>query len=307
MSALIQTLPPENHPNYRLWSNYAEFAKDRGRLVCDILESFQPLNGLKILDVGCGEGGSSLAVAERGAQITAIDFDPRRVSKFRQKVFTAGIDLSIEVGNAQNLNFPNEAFDCILLQDVLEHLPYPEKAVQEINRVLKRNGLVYISTPNRWSPLNFISDPHWNLPIVSVLPRKGATYFITKIIQREKFPREDFAALLSIFKIRHLFKNANFTLTFVNKRVAGELFTNPQAVVNSELHLKVVKLLKKLKLQKLILSTVNDKFGFFNALFNPTWYLVARKIDRIDTICRIKFKNPNKYSPCFILSNLSKS
>ncbi len=275
MSASTQTLPPKNHPNYRLWSNYAEFAKDRGRLVCDILESFQPLKGLKILDIGCGEGGTSLALAERGAQITAIDFNPKRVEKFRQKVFSASIDLSIDVGNAQNLNFPNGAYDCILLQDVLEHLPHPEKAVQEINRVLKRNGLVYISTPNRWSPLNFISDPHWNLPVVSVLPRKAVAYFITKIVQREKFMREDFAALLSIYKIRRLFKDANFTLTFVNKRVAGELFTNPQAVVNSELHLKVVKLLKKLKLQKLILSTVNDKFGFFNAFLNPTWYLVA--------------------------------
>ena len=82
--------------------------------------------------------------------------------------------------------------------------------------------------------------------------------------------------LLSIYKVRRLFKSSNFIFTFVNKRVAVELFTNPQAVVNSDLHLKVVKFLKKLKLQKLILSTVNDKFGFFNAFFNPTWYLVAR-------------------------------
>ena len=306
MSALIQTLPPKNHPNYRLWSNYAEFAKDRGRLVCDILESFQPLKGLKILDVGCGEGGTSLALVERGAQITAIDFNPKRVEKFRKKVFTAGVDLSIKVGNAQNLNFPNEAYDCILLQDVLEHLPHPEKAVQEINRVLKRNGLVYISTPNRWSPLNFISDPHWNLPVVSVLPRKAVAYFITKIVQREKFTRKDFAALLSIYKIRRLFKDANFTLTFVNKRVAGELFMNPKAVVNRELHLSIINWLMKLKLKKLILSLINDKFGFFNAFFNPTWYLVAKKIDRIDMIFRIKFKNPKKYSSCFILSILSK-
>ena len=277
MSELIQTLPPKMHPNYRLWSNYAKFAKDRGRLVSDILASFRPLEGLKILDVGCGEGGTSLALAEKGARVTAIDFNPKRVQKFRRQVSVAGVGLSIEVGNAQNLNFPNEAFDCILLQDVLEHLPHPEKAIQEINRVLKRSGLIYLSTPNRWSPLNFICDPHWNLPVVSVLPRNAVTYFITKIVQREKFTREDFAALLSIYKIRRLFKNANFTFTFLNKRVAVEFFTNPKAVVNSEFHLSIVKWLKKLKLEKLILSLVNDKFGFFNALVNPTWYLVAIK------------------------------
>ena len=275
MSEFIQTLPPKNHPNYRLWSNYAEFAKDRGRLVCDILESFRPLKGLKILDVGCGEGGTSLALAERGAQITAIDFNPKRIAKFRKEIFTAGVDLSIVVGNAQTLNFPNEKFDCILLQDVLEHLPHPRRAIQEIIRVLKSNGLVYISTPNRWSPLNFISDPHWNLPLVSVLPRHAVAYFITKIVRREKFTREDFAALLSIFKVRRLFKDANFTFTFVNKRVAAKLFTNPKAVVNSQVHLGIVNWLKKLKLEKLISSLVNDKLGFFNAFINPTWYLVA--------------------------------
>ncbi len=277
MSELIATLPPKTHPNYRLWSNYAEFARHRGRLVCEILESFRSLGGLKVLDVGCGEGGTSLALADRGAKVTAIDYNLKRVEKLRQQTDAPGVQISVQVGSAQNLDFPNETFDCILLQDVLEHLPEPKKAIHEINRVLKRNGVVYLSTPNRWSPLNFISDPHWNLPLVAVLPRNAVAFFITKIVRREKVAREDFAALHSIYKVRRLFKSANLTSIFVNTRVAVELFTNPKAVVNSELHLITVNWLKKLKLEKLILFLVNDKLGLFNAFVNPTWYLVATK------------------------------
>ena len=133
MSELIQTLPPKSHPNYQLWANYAEFAKDRGRLVSEILNSFRSLKGLKVLDVGFGEGGTSLALAQGGAHVTSIDFNQKRVEKFRQRVPHIHFDLSIEVGNAQSLNLPNESFDFVLLQDVLEHLPKPEKAIQEIN------------------------------------------------------------------------------------------------------------------------------------------------------------------------------
>lgn len=277
-SELVETdpvLPPKTHPNYRLWANYAKFARERGRLVADILESFMPLEGLRILDVGCGAGGTSLVLAEKGAEVTAIDFNGQRVEKLRRYAFNTGAELSIQEGQAEKLAFQKEEFDCVILQDVLEHISDPEKAIHEANRVLKGNGLLYLSTPNRWSPFNLISDPHWNLPLVSILPRKWVAYFITKIVRREKFARQDFAALLSILKIQRLLKSTNFTFTFVNKRVVRELFERPKAVVNSDSHLHIVKWLRKLKLERLLLSLVNNKFGFFNAFINPTWYIVA--------------------------------
>ncbi|MFQ5676006.1 MAG: class I SAM-dependent methyltransferase [bacterium] len=270
-------LPPKSHPNYRLWANYADFALERGQLVCDILESFAPVQGLKILDIGCGEGGTSLALSQRGAEITAIDFNPVRVEKLANDLKDSGTKFSVQRGDAQVLTFDNGQFDCVILQDVLEHLHQPAQALREASRVLKKGGLLYLSTPNRWSPLNFFSDPHWNLPLVSTLPRKGVEYFITKIARREKNVRADFAALLSFPQLTRLLKAARFTFQMVNKTVAAQLFRNSKAVVNKDTHLKIARALRKLHLEKLIVWLVKDELGFFNTFLNPTWYLVAEK------------------------------
>jgi 2-polyprenyl-3-methyl-5-hydroxy-6-metoxy-1,4-benzoquinol methylase len=214
-------LPPESHPNYRLWANYAAFARYRGELVADILESFSSLASLNILDVGFGAGGTTLALAARGAFVTAIERNPQKVQKLRQETGTQQIPVTIlSDGTANNLKFANETFDWVILQDVLEHLAEPAKAIHEARRVLKPNGWLYISTPNRWSPLNFVSDPHWNLPFVSVLPRKAVNWYITKLLQREKL-RADFAALFSFFKLRRWLNQAGFEVRFVNTKIAN--------------------------------------------------------------------------------------
>lgn len=274
----FRILPPETHPNYRLWANYSKFAGDRGELVADILESFSPIANLKILDLGCGDGGTTLALSNRGAKVTAIDFNPKRVQKLKQNRSELQTNIHVFEGNVQSLNFPNRAFDWVILQDVLEHLQNHEKAVYEINRVLQRHGSIYISTPNRWSPFNFIADPHWNLPVVSVLPRNAVVFYLTKIARREQVVRQDFAALMSLAKLRHLFKHESFQLMFVNKKIAVELLRRPTAVVNSDFHLLIVNWMRKLKLYKILAFLVNDKFGFFNYIINPTWYLIGKKL-----------------------------
>ncbi|MFQ5822617.1 MAG: class I SAM-dependent methyltransferase [bacterium] len=280
----FRILPPESHPNYHLWANYSKFARNRGELVADILQSFSPIANMQILDLGCGDGGTTLALVERGGKVTAIDFNPKKVQMLKQKALTINSNLVVLQGDAQQLYLKNNSFDWVVLQDILEHLPNPELAVKEVTRVLKQDGSVYLSTPNRWSPLNFISDPHWNLPLVSVLPRKTVVFFVTRLFYRENHVRRDFAALLSLFKINRLFERENIKLQFVNQKIAAQLFIHPRAVVNSNLHLNVVKWLQTLKLEKLVTGMVNDKFGFFNYFINPTWYLIGKKINNISKL-----------------------
>lgn len=275
----LQILPPKTHPNFRLWANYSKYARYRGELIADFIESFTPILNLEIMDLGCGDGGTTLALTERGAKVTAVDFNPIRVQKLKETAYTLNINVSILEGDAQNLSFQDDSFDWVILQDVLEHIPDPAKAAQEVRRVLRQNGSIYIATPNRWSPLNFISDPHWNLPLVSVLPRNAVVFFITKLIRREKVVRKDFAALLSLFKLRRLFESEKLGLHFINKKIVAELFIRPKAVVNRDFHLIVIKWLRKLKLEKLFSYLVNDKFGFFNYFINPTWYLIGKKFN----------------------------
>ncbi|MFQ5864284.1 MAG: methyltransferase domain-containing protein [bacterium] len=274
----FRILPKESHPNYRLWANYSKFARDRGELVADILQSFTPIVNRKILDIGCGDGGTALALSARGAEVTAIDLDLKRVQKLEHAASLLNSNLMVLEGNAEKLYFNDETFEVIILQDVIEHLPNPHLAAKEAARVLKRQGLIYISTPNRWSPFNFVADPHWALPFMSILPRNGVAFFMTRLIRRETRVRRDFAALLSLFKIRRLFQKQSIRLQFVNKKIAEQLFTRPKAVVNSDIHLKVVELIRASKLQDVFCGLVNDEFGFFNYFVNPTWYLIGRKL-----------------------------
>jgi len=273
----FQVLPSPTHPNYRLWRNYADFARDRGALTTDIIAARDELEGLHVLDVGCGEGGTATVLAERGARVTAVDANPARVLKLHARVAHPH-RLIVLRGDAQKLAFPAQTFDWVILQDVIEHLSKPRQALQSVARVLKPGGKLFLSTPNRWSPLNVLMDPHWNLPAIALLPRKAVIFCLANLLRRERRDREDFAALLSLRQLKHHLRHAGLQPEFVNTHVARALFQRPTAVVNSDLHLRIVQTLRRAHLDSVLRKLVNDRFGLFNYLFNPTWYLVAQKI-----------------------------
>ena len=249
------------------WQNYARFTEERGRLVLNIIQNYTAVKNKTVLDVGCGEGGTAFVFSNHGAKVTAIDI---------QDNFKYGNQpIQFKIMTAENLLFDDEAFDIIIVQDVLEHLHQVQRVLSEIRRVLKKNGIFYISTPNRLSLLNLISDPHWGLPFISLLPRKIVVLFVKYLFRRDRRHRNDWASLCSLFKLKKLLKNNNLKFEFTNTEAVKFLFKNPTSVVCRSLHLKIVSLLKKRKAEKYIYRIVNDKPGFFNYVINPTWYMVG--------------------------------
>lgn len=97
----------------------------------------------KILDVGCG-AGYFLAVAKKngwqtyGVEVSKIAADYAE-KKFGIKVFT---------GELLQANYPDEYFDVVTLWHVLAHLPNPSETLAEINRILKKDGLLVLTVPN---------------------------------------------------------------------------------------------------------------------------------------------------------------
>lgn len=91
--------------------------------------------GKRALDMGCGDGFWSRRLAEAGYTVTSIDL---------AKNYPAATVVNLE--NA--LPFPDTSFDLVWSTDVLEHLHTPERAVEEIKRVLKPGGLLTLTTPN---------------------------------------------------------------------------------------------------------------------------------------------------------------
>lgn len=101
---------------------------------------------IKILDVGCGTGNKMLSLLDAGYKNTVgVEYNPEAY----QEMVAKHQQLRIVEGNAEELaGFGGGFFDLVYCSQVLEHLPYPEKAVSEAYRVLKRGGAYVIGIPN---------------------------------------------------------------------------------------------------------------------------------------------------------------
>jgi ubiquinone/menaquinone biosynthesis C-methylase UbiE len=115
------------------------------------LELLAPSGGERILEIGCGPGYHSRAIAAAGAELTAVDLAERYVEQAARYAAGAG---RFVVADAERLPFEDASFEKVLLAEVLEHLPAPELALRECHRVLVDGGTLVVTTPSRYSPMN---------------------------------------------------------------------------------------------------------------------------------------------------------
>lgn len=113
------------------------------------------LRGARVLDVGCGAGLLSEALAREGAQVTALDLAPELVEIAKLHLLESGLTvdyrlLSVEAMAAQ----APAAFDTITCMEMLEHVPDPGSVLQACATLLKPGGKLFVSTLNR-TPLAF--------------------------------------------------------------------------------------------------------------------------------------------------------
>ena len=112
------------------------------RKVFENNSKFFQLSKGKILDIGCGNGQFLNYRKKEGWNTFGIDLSPAAIEK-TQKLGIQALCTSLE-----NAHFPNESFDFITLNHVLEHLYDPILCLKECNRILKYNGKILITVPN---------------------------------------------------------------------------------------------------------------------------------------------------------------
>lgn len=139
-----------------------------------VLDEFMPvsLESLQLLNVGGSTGIIDNYLADYFQAVTSIDIDEAAV-KYAQEQFKKD-NLSSQVGDALNMQFADNSFDVVICSQIYEHVPNPEKLLAEIFRVLIPGGICYFAASNRlmWN------EPHYNLPLLSVLPRSLAHFYV---------------------------------------------------------------------------------------------------------------------------------
>lgn len=99
-----------------------------------------------ILDIGCGNGTSSISLAQEGYEVVAVEPDPSdTVGAGAIKILAEKLnvkDLKVYQSYAEDIQFPDESFDVVYVRQAMHHAYDLEKFVKECARVLKRNGLL---------------------------------------------------------------------------------------------------------------------------------------------------------------------
>lgn len=116
----------------------------------DFVRGITDLEGLKVLEAGCGEGHYVDALAAAGADVRGIEYLADKLAAWNRR--HPGDD-RVRFGDLQALDFADESFDLVFMNEVLEHVPDDRRALAELFRVLKPGGLFVNFTPNRLYPL----------------------------------------------------------------------------------------------------------------------------------------------------------
>jgi S-adenosylmethionine-dependent methyltransferase len=143
---------------------------DRGTVI-PWLDGVRRLDGLRVLDIGCGTGSSTVALAEQGARVTAIDIDPGALQVARDRCRIYGLEANLSLMNANAIAaFGANAFDLVIFSGSLEHMTNAERlaGLSSAWQILPAGGLLsVVDAPNR---LWYFDGHTSQLPFYNWLP-----------------------------------------------------------------------------------------------------------------------------------------
>ena len=247
---------PENHleiysPDYfsgaQKGFGYVDYEIDKKAMsstlnsYLDKIEKFIPNNG-KLLDVGTATGFFMELAKQRGWEVQGVEISEYAVQKAREK------GLNITTGTLENSDFKEGSFNLITFWDVVEHLSNPKLTLSLAYRILKKDGVIAINTPDSGSFIARLLSRGWHL----IVPPEHLFLFNQK-------------------NLSNLLKEIGFEILFVGK--IGKRFT-----------LQYVAQILANKQKSLVFNWMAKSFGnnFLGRLIIPlsprdNFFLLARK------------------------------
>lgn len=113
-----------------------------------IFSNYQITDEIKVLELGCGTGElwkNQLDVIDKLEQLIVTDFSSDMVEKTKSVIGNRD-NVEYKIMDIQNISFENETFDIVIANMLLHHVDDIDKALDEVNRVLKKGGIFYCAT-----------------------------------------------------------------------------------------------------------------------------------------------------------------
>jgi SAM-dependent methyltransferase len=111
--------------------------------------------GSKVLDVATGSGNAAISAARRFCKVWGVDYVPHLIDYARKRAEVEQMEVNFEVGDAENLPYPDASFDVVLSTIGVMFAPNQEKAASELLRVCQPGGKIGLAN---WTPDGYIGN-----------------------------------------------------------------------------------------------------------------------------------------------------
>jgi predicted ATP-grasp superfamily ATP-dependent carboligase/ubiquinone/menaquinone biosynthesis C-methylase UbiE len=154
---------------------YGLIHRERRATALDWIDRLGLPDGAPVLEIGCGAGLTAVALAGRGLSVTAIDTAPAMIQLTEQLAHDRDLAdrIRTSVADAHDLPFPDGSYSLVLGLGVLPWLHSPDRAMEEMARVVRPGGYVLVNVDNLLR-LHYLLDPRLNPALGSFRRRLGS-------------------------------------------------------------------------------------------------------------------------------------
>ncbi len=162
----------KHYKNYGTNFFCSEITKNRYNEILDQMEKYRKNN--RIMDIGCGAGYFLDEAQKRGWEVYGTEYSERLINLLSEK------NITIHAGALNTSNYQDDYFDVITSFEVIEHINTPASEVNKIHQLLRKGGLIYLTTPNFNSLLRLRLKSKYNV----IQYPEHLSYFTPKTLRK---------------------------------------------------------------------------------------------------------------------------
>jgi 2-polyprenyl-3-methyl-5-hydroxy-6-metoxy-1,4-benzoquinol methylase len=205
----------------------------KSKKILNILKDFCPdIQSLICLDIGCSNGIITSFLGGHFSMAIGMDIDQEAVQYGKNHSLSPRVQFS----SADSMALPlrDNSIDVIVCNHIYEHVPQANQMMDEIYRVLKKEGFCYFSAGNKYA----IMEGHYHLPMLSWFPKPLAHLYL-KFAGKGNFYYEQHFSLRELRQLVKKFRIHDYTLSVIRnpEKFSATDLINPKSFLYKGVHL----------------------------------------------------------------------